>query len=175
MESGEWCPYWPRQGTICPSSSPTSMCLGLWPIHEHWLALFTSTLKTETICTLKTWATMPISTWCKDPRVGSTSIKNHHTHSESASELYRLSDRHLSEKLVPTFEDREWHVVSVTDPHDRILGFLDWSRYFFFQGAPQLYPRGWVDPVPDPVLLRKSGSAGNRSQTSGSVARNSDH
>jgi hypothetical protein len=32
-----------------------------------------------------------------------------------------------------------------------------------------------VDPVPDPVLLRKSGSAGNRTQTSGSVARNSDH
>jgi hypothetical protein len=32
-----------------------------------------------------------------------------------------------------------------------------------------------VDPVPDPLLLRKSGSAGNRTWTSGSVARNSDH
>jgi hypothetical protein len=32
-----------------------------------------------------------------------------------------------------------------------------------------------VDPVPDPLLLRKSGSAGNRSRTSVSVARNSDH
>jgi hypothetical protein len=32
-----------------------------------------------------------------------------------------------------------------------------------------------VDPVPDPLLFRKSGSAGNRAQTSGSVARNSDH
>jgi hypothetical protein len=31
----------------------------------------------------------------------------------------------------------------------------------FFQVAPQLYSRGWVDPVPDPLLLRKSGSAGN--------------
>jgi hypothetical protein len=30
-----------------------------------------------------------------------------------------------------------------------------------------------VDPVPDP-LLRKSGSAGNRTRTSGSVARNPD-
>jgi hypothetical protein len=29
-----------------------------------------------------------------------------------------------------------------------------------------------VDPVPDPLLLRKSGSAGNRTQTFGSVARN---
>jgi hypothetical protein len=32
-----------------------------------------------------------------------------------------------------------------------------------------------VDPVPDPLLFRKSGSVGNRTQTSGSVARNSDH
>jgi hypothetical protein len=24
-------------------------------------------------------------------------------------------------------------VVSVTDPYGRILGFLDWSRYFFFK------------------------------------------
>jgi hypothetical protein len=32
-----------------------------------------------------------------------------------------------------------------------------------------------VDTVPDPLLLRKSGSAGNRTRTSGSVARNSDH
>jgi hypothetical protein len=30
-------------------------------------------------------------------------------------------------------------------------------------------------PVPDPLLLRKSGSAENRTRTSGSVARNSDH
>jgi hypothetical protein len=32
-----------------------------------------------------------------------------------------------------------------------------------------------VDPVPDPLLLRKYGSAGNRTRTPGSVARNSDH
>jgi hypothetical protein len=31
-----------------------------------------------------------------------------------------------------------------------------------------------VDPVPDPILLRKSGNPGNRTRTSGSVARNSD-
>jgi hypothetical protein len=29
--------------------------------------------------------------------------------------------------------------------------------------------------VPDPLLLRKSGSAGNQTRTYGSVARNSDH
>jgi uncharacterized protein YcbK (DUF882 family) len=32
-----------------------------------------------------------------------------------------------------------------------------------------------VDPAPDPLLFRKSGSTGNRTRTSGSVARNSDH
>jgi hypothetical protein len=32
-----------------------------------------------------------------------------------------------------------------------------------------------VDPVPDPLFLRKSSSAGNRTRTSESVARNSDH
>jgi hypothetical protein len=95
--------------------------------------------------------------------------------SESASELYRPSDRRLSATLVPTLADRGCHVVSVTDPYGLILGFLDQSRYFFFQVAPQLYSRGWVDPVPDPLLLGKSGSTGNRTRTPGAAARNSDH
>jgi hypothetical protein len=32
-----------------------------------------------------------------------------------------------------------------------------------------------VDPVPDPLHLRNSGNAGNRTRASGFVARNSDH
>jgi hypothetical protein len=32
-----------------------------------------------------------------------------------------------------------------------------------------------VDPVPDPLLLKKNGSGWNRTRTSGSVARNSGH
>jgi hypothetical protein len=76
----------------------------------------------------------------------------------------------LPAKLVPTFADRKCHVVNVTDPYGRILGFLDRSHYFFFQVAPQLYSRGWVDPVPDPLLPRKFGSTGNRTRTSGSTA-----
>jgi hypothetical protein len=44
----------------------------------------------------------------------------------------------------------------------------------FYQVAPQLYSRGWVDLVPDPLLFF-SGSAGNRTRASGSVAKNSDH
>jgi hypothetical protein len=49
---------------------------------------------------------------------------------ESESELYRPSDSRMSAKLAPTFADRECHVVSVTDPWDRILVFQDRSRYF---------------------------------------------
>jgi hypothetical protein len=66
-------------------------------------------------------------------------------------------------------------IVSVADHYRRNLGFLDRCCYFFFQVASQLYSRGWVDPVPDPLFLRKSGSAGNRTRNSGSVARKSDH
>jgi hypothetical protein len=38
---------------------------------------------------------------------------------------------------VPTFADRGYHVVSVTNPHGSILGFLDRSRYYFFQAGTQ--------------------------------------
>jgi hypothetical protein len=93
---------------------------------------------------------------------------------ESVSELYWPSDRCLSAKLVPTFVNGGCHVVSVMDTYGRILGFLDRSCYFFFQVA-QLYLRGWMDPVGDLLRLRKCASSGNRTLTSGSVARNSDH
>jgi hypothetical protein len=55
---------------------------------------------------------------------------------ESDSELYRQSDCRFSAELAPTFGDRGCHVVSVTDPYGRNLGFLDRCRYFFFQVAP---------------------------------------
>jgi hypothetical protein len=44
------------------------------------------------------------------------------------SPLYRPSDRRMSAKLMPTFTDRGCRVVNGTDPHARILGFLDRSR-----------------------------------------------
>jgi hypothetical protein len=53
--------------------------------------------------------------------------------SESASELYRLSDRRFSAKCLPTFADKGCHVVNVTDPYGRILCFLDRSFYFFIK------------------------------------------
>jgi hypothetical protein len=78
-------------------------------------------------------------------------------------------------KLVATSADRGCHMVSVSDPYGRVLGFLDRSRYFFFQVAPQSNSRGWVNPVPDPLRLRKFGSGGNLTRTSWYAARNSDH
>jgi hypothetical protein len=52
--------------------------------------------------------------------------------SESARELYRLSDRRLPEKLMPTFEDRGCHVQrdGSLRPYSQ---FLDQSRYFLFK------------------------------------------
>jgi hypothetical protein len=37
------------------------------------------------------------------------------------------------------FADRGCHMVTMTDPCGRILGFLDRSHYFFYQVAPPLY------------------------------------
>jgi hypothetical protein len=79
------------------------------------------------------------------------------------SKLYWPSNRCLSAKLVPTFADRECRVVSALDPYGHILGFLDQSHYCFLQVA-QLYSRGWVDAVPDPLFLRRSGSAGSQTR-----------
>jgi hypothetical protein len=62
------------------------------------------------------------------------------------------------------FVDRGCCVVSTTDPYGRILGFLDRSSYLFFQVALRLYSRGWVDPVPDPLLVRKSRSVVDRTR-----------
>jgi hypothetical protein len=80
---------------------------------------------------------------------------------ESASKLYRQSDRRFSAKLVPTLADRGCHMVSATNPHCRWFRFSRLEPLLSFQVAPQLSSRGWVNPVPDPLPLRKSGSAGN--------------
>jgi hypothetical protein len=58
----------------------------------------------------------------------------------------------LSAKSVPTFADKGFRVVSATNPR------------CFLEIAPHLSSRGWVDLALDPLLLRKSGSVGNRSR-----------
>jgi hypothetical protein len=67
--------------------------------------------------------------------------------------------------LVPTFVDR---AVSRDQrggsPTVVNLSFLDRCRYFSFKWLLIYSHKGWVDPVPDPLLLRKSGSARNRTR-----------
>jgi hypothetical protein len=64
-------------------------------------------------------------------------------------------------------------VDSVTDPYGRILGFLDRSRYF---STKQLlsctHEAEWTLYQTHYFF---SGSDGNRTRASGSVAKNSDH
>jgi hypothetical protein len=74
---------------------------------------------------------------------------------ESASELYRSSDRRRSAKLVPTLADRGCHAVSVTNPSDRNFDFLDLEPLLFLPSSYSNCSRGWVDSVADPLLLRK--------------------
>ena len=79
------------------------------------------------------------------------------------SELYRQSGRRRSAKLVPTFADRgvTWSAQRIPTAVNLFSGP---EPLLFIQVAPQLTSRGWVDPVPDPLLLRKSGSVGNRTR-----------
>jgi hypothetical protein len=67
--------------------------------------------------------------------------------------------------LVPTFVDRGVMLGQRSrSPTVVNLSFLDRSRYFSFKVAPHLASRGRVDPVSDPLLRRKFGSHGNRTQ-----------
>jgi hypothetical protein len=67
--------------------------------------------------------------------------------------------------LVPTFAARRVSRGQRRGSHTAVnLSFLDRSRYFCFQVALHLSSRGWLDHVPDPLLLRKSGSVGNRTR-----------
>jgi hypothetical protein len=70
----------------------------------------------------------------------------------------------LGGEVEDDFADRGCPVVRATDPQGRALGFIVRSRYYFFRVASQLYSRVRVDPFPGPLLLRKSGSARNRTR-----------
>jgi hypothetical protein len=86
----------------------------------------------------------------------------------SASEIYRPSGRRLSAKLVPTFVDREFHVVSLTDPRlsrPQPLFFLPSSSSILCTHEAE-----WTS-----FQTHYFASSGNRTRTSGIVARNSGH
>jgi hypothetical protein len=95
----------------------------------------------------------------------------HHQQTKTNSLSFSLQANYTSwatttcqRNLVPTFVDRG---VS-RGQHDRSptvvnLSFLDQSRYFSFKQL-LIYPhQGWVDPIPDPLLLRKCDT-GNRTR-----------
>jgi hypothetical protein len=64
-------------------------------------------------------------------------------------------------------------MVTVTDPCGSILGFLD-EPLLFLPSSSSIVLMRLSGPRSTP-LLRISGSVGDRTRTSGSVARNSDH
>ena len=79
--------------------------------------------------------------------------------------LGRQSGRRRSAKLVPTIADREVSRGQRNgSPRPLISVYRTWIATYFIQVAPQLTSRGRVYPVPDPLPLRKSGSAGNRTR-----------
>jgi hypothetical protein len=64
-------------------------------------------------------------------------------------------------------------VVSVTDPYGRILGFLEGAATFLSSSSSVVFKR-LGGPRSRPTTFF-SGSTGNRTRASGSVAKNSDH
>jgi hypothetical protein len=79
--------------------------------------------------------------------------------------LGRQSSRHRPAKLVTTSTDRGVSRGQRNgSPRPLISVYRTWIATYFIQVAPQLTSRGWVHPVPDPLPLRKSGIAGNRTR-----------
>ena len=77
----------------------------------------------------------------------------------------RQSGCRRSANLVPTFADRGVSRGQRNgSPRPLISVYRTCIATYFIQVAPQLTSRGWVYPVPDPLPLRKSGSAGNRTR-----------
>jgi hypothetical protein len=113
--------------------------LGVWakfsPLLDTDTAARSSTLTISVFLQHNSFASWKVS--IGGGQSDEASLVHAHTHikktktpwPESASELYRPSDRRLLAKLVPSFADRGCHVVNVTDPYGRILGFLDWHTH----------------------------------------------
>jgi hypothetical protein len=112
---------------------------------------------------------------CKNAHLTSMTLKEHHMYFKKQSPMASVRERTIPSERSPLVGELSanlcgqrgvaWAARQI--PYDRNLGFINRSPYYFSQVAPQLYSRGWADPVPDSVLLRKSGSAGNRTRTCG--------
>jgi hypothetical protein len=76
-------------------------------------------------------------------RLCSTSGNKSNTDKHSASELYRLTTATSRRILVTTFGDRGVSRGQRDGSPTAVnVGFIDCSRYIFFQVAPHLYSRG---------------------------------
>jgi hypothetical protein len=90
---------------------------------------------------------------CSGPAVAFPFVLKKTPWCESANELYRPRDQLLSAKWLPTF----CGLMVTRGQRDGSL--RPYSRFprqeslLFYQVAPQLYSRGWADPVPDPLLF----------------------
>jgi hypothetical protein len=106
--------------------------------------------------------------WWPHFKLGRYRLRQNKTNSMALSPQANYTDwatATCQRNLVPTFVDRG---VSRGErgesPTVANISFLDRSRYFSFKYL-FIYPhKGWVDPIPDTLLLRKSISAGNRTR-----------
>jgi hypothetical protein len=107
-----------NMATECKETEPSSM--GRWTRNCGMTA-------EETTEALRPDRTHSQIVWLldNDERVKKTKL-----HGLSPQANYTDRATALSAKWLPTFADRGCHVVSVTDPYGRILGFLDRSSYF---------------------------------------------
>jgi hypothetical protein len=128
-----------------------SMDRGYCSLTKDYFSAHNSVLVTFHYNPFLQWLFLPrVNLWTIIETVSKTDCnkKTETPWSEDANELYRPSDRRLSAKWLPTFADRV--------PRGQRGGSLrPYSRFsrqeplLFYQAAPQLYSRGWVDPVPD--------------------------
>jgi hypothetical protein len=77
---------------------------------------------------------------------------------------HRSSDHRLSAKLVPTLRIQGATWSSQRVPTAVNLGSVDPEPLPFHSSSSKLSSLGWVDPVPDPLLHTKYGSAGDRTR-----------
>jgi hypothetical protein len=94
---------------------------------------------------------------------------------ESVNELYRPSDRHLSENLVSTFADKECRVVSAADPLRQYSRLSRPESLLFLQSSSYCTHEAEWTPFRTHYLSENLIAPGMEPGTSGSVAKNSDH
>jgi hypothetical protein len=121
---------WATYSSLRRLSSTDEVPCFLWAVCLYACSAYITTLQVRRIIgwLLPQWSLLSLCWETASHYTTRIFIKKKTPWSESASELYRPSDRRLSAKWLPTFADRGLHEVRVTDPNGRILGFLDRSR-----------------------------------------------